>query len=150
MIYTSKKGIFEYYGISTHLDTAIELIQEADFTELDNGRNDVDGDDVYINRFSYDTVDEKDAFFEAHKHYIDVHVVLSGEEKIGISDRSILESLGYDEDSDSYELVGECEQYVKLKPGKILICFPRDAHKVKIINNGANKVDKAVIKVKIN
>ncbi|MDO5557993.1 MAG: YhcH/YjgK/YiaL family protein [Oscillospiraceae bacterium] len=150
MIYTDINGLFEYYGISSHLDDAIELLQEKDFTALEEGRHEEDGDKLYINRFSYDTVPESEACFESHKHYIDVHVILEGEEKIGIADAAHYRHKEYDEETDSYVFSGTPEQYITLRPGKILIVFPRDAHMVKIMTDEKRTVDKAVIKVKIN
>ena len=56
MIYTNYQQMERYLGVSDALDTAIRYLKTADLSQLQFGRNDVDGDNVYINRFDYDTL----------------------------------------------------------------------------------------------
>lgn len=38
------------------------------------------GDDVYATRFTYETVPEEESFFEAHKKYLDIHIMVDSSE----------------------------------------------------------------------
>lgn len=148
MIYTKRSGLGRYQGISKALDTAIDFLAEADLSKLQMGRNDVDGDEVYINRFDYTTMPEQEASWEGHKFYADIHVVLEGEEKIGVTDASSLKAGAYDEAGDFIPYEGPVDSWVTMRPGDILVVFPEDVHMVKVQLNGASQVKKAVFKVR--
>lgn len=65
MIYTDMNNLEHYRGMAPHLDTAIDFLKSHALTELKAGRNDVDGENVFINRFGYETMAEEAAAFEA-------------------------------------------------------------------------------------
>ena len=85
MIYTKIKNIETYLGISKNLDTAIRFLREYDLNDLGKGKTVIDQDEVFVNHFCYQTVEEKDASWEGHIRYADMHILLSGNEKIGIN-----------------------------------------------------------------
>ena len=64
MIYTDFSDLFRYFGISENLDTALSFLQKCDLKTLVHGRNEVDGEKVYINRFDYETLPFAETFFE--------------------------------------------------------------------------------------
>ena len=90
MIYTKRKHITRYLGQSKALDTAIHYLLNADLTQLVKGRNEVDGNEVFINRFDYQTMPQEQAIWEGHCQYADIHVLLSGNEKIGVTNAESL------------------------------------------------------------
>ena len=149
MIYTKLNQMNRYKGILNSLDTAIDYLMSTDLSNLVMGRNDVDGDQVFINRFNYTTLPEDTAIWEGHKYYADIHVVLDGEEKIGVTDASSLEAGEYDEAGDFIPYEGPVDSWVTMRPGDILVVFPEDVHKVKVQLNGASDVKKAVFKVRV-
>ena len=79
--------------------------------------------------------------------FTDIHMVISGEEKMGVRDMSLMTVTAKDEETDSIECHGPVEHYMDLTPGKVLIVFPEDAHKVKIMKDQISQVRKAVGKV---
>lgn len=147
MIYIKREQLSRYKGISKAMDTAIDYLAEKDLNELNMGRNDVDGDQVYINRFDYTTMPEAEAAWEGHKYYADIHVVLEGEEKIGVTNASSLKAGEYDEAGDFIPYEGPVDSWVTMRPGDILVVFPEDVHVVKVQLAGPSKVKKAVFKV---
>lgn len=149
MIYTKLAQLERYKGISGPMDTAIDYLASADLTKLKMGRNDVDGDQVYINRFDYTTMPENEAAWEGHKYYADIHVVLEGEEKIGVTNASSLKAGAYDEAGDFIPYDGPVDSWVTMRPGDILVVFPEDVHMVKVQLHGASDVKKAVFKVRV-
>lgn len=147
MIYTKKKYLNCYQGIHKNLDTAIDYLAKHELSELAHGRNEVDGENVFINRFDYETLPEEETAFEAHEHYADIHLLLSGKEQIGISDIANMEITGQDIENDSVDCKGIVEARVPMSTAEVLIAFPEDAHLVKIQLDGKSAVEKAVVKV---
>lgn len=149
MIYTKRDRLGRYKGLSAPLDTAIDFLASADLTKLAMGRNEVDGDNVFINRFDYTTMPEEQAAWEGHKYYADIHVVLEGEERIGVTDAASLTAGAYDEAGDFIPYQGPVDAWVTMRPGDILVVYPEDVHMVKVQLKGACPVKKAVFKVKV-
>ena len=149
MIYTDFSDLSRYYGISQNLDTALRFLQQSDLKALQLGRNDVDGEKVYINCFEYETLPWEKTFFEAHEEYADIHFLISGEENIGISAPEVLRETERDPKTDFIGYKGEVETLCKMTPEKVLIVFPGEAHMVKVQRCGPVAVQKAVVKVKI-
>lgn len=149
MIYTNLEQMERYLGLSASLDTAIRYLKEADLSKLVKGRNEVDGETVFINRFDYDTLPEEKAAWEGHLQYADLHVVLSGEERIGVTDASRLKETSRDEAADFVGYEGPVECWTPMRPGNLLVVFPEDVHMVKVQLQGQTHVEKAVFKLKV-
>ena len=149
MIYTNFHQMSRYEHLSPNLDTALRFLASADLTKLEMGRNEVDGDNVFINRFDYTTMPEEQAAWEGHKYYADIHVVLEGEERIGVTDAASLTAGAYDEAGDFIPYEGPVDAWVTMRPGDILVVYPEDVHMVKVQLKGACPVKKAVFKVKV-
>lgn len=150
MIYTDMEHLKRYRGLNSHLDKAITYLEETGIDGLIPGRNEVDGDDVYINRFHYTTMPLEEAAFEAHEVYADIHLLGEGREYIGVTPITALKITGTDHEADNVECSGPVEILVPMMPGKVLIVFPEDAHMVKIQAGEPVNVEKAVVKVRIN
>lgn len=148
MIFTTMGCLGRYKGISPALDTALDYLASADLARLAMGRNEVDGERVFINRFDYETVPEEEASWEGHLQYADIHVQLSGEERIGVSSASRLTETSRDEEADFVSFEGPVETWFSMAPGDVLIVFPEDVHMVKVRRDGPGRVEKAVFKVK--
>lgn len=149
MIYTEIENIRHYHGLGKYLDKAIVYLSSHPLDNVQAGHYEIDGDMVYMNVFDYETISEEGAFFEAHKKYADIHMTVTGEEIVGVSDMSKVTVKTFDEEKDLFEVEGPVEYYIKLIPGKALITLPEDAHKVKLAAGNPSAVKKAVIKVYI-
>ena len=148
MIYTKLKNIRRYLGQSAALDTAIHYLLSADLRALTKGRNEVDGDQVFINRFDYQTMAPEAAVWEGHIQYIDIHVLLSGHEKIGVSNIDSLTQTVCKPEEDFVGFEGPVETWFTMTPEDILIVYPEDIHKVKVIDSESTLVEKACFKIK--
>ena len=73
MIFCKLEQLGRYRGLSQHLDTAIHFLEEGGASRLTMGRNEVDGEAVYVNRFAYDTAAE--AITEGHIRYVVAHML---------------------------------------------------------------------------
>ena len=69
MIYTKKKNLERYLGLSESMDTVIRYILTADLTKLHKGRNEIEGDQAFVNRFDYQTMTPEQAIWEGHLQY---------------------------------------------------------------------------------
>lgn len=149
MIYTNMDRTLRYLGISENLDTAIRYLMSTDLKDLQMGRNEIDGDDVFVNRFDYQTMSPDQAIWEGHERYGDIHVLLSGHEKIGVSDTSALTMTDRREADDFVGFEGPVQTWCTMQPGDLLIVYPEDAHKVKVIDGESTHVQKACFKFKV-
>ena len=149
MIYTKRKNLERYMGQSAALDTAIRYLLTADLTKLVKGHNEIDGERVFINRFDYQTMPESQAIWEGHIEYADIHVLLSGHEKIGVSDMNSLSETIRKPEADFVGYDGPVKTWFSMTPEDILIVYPEDIHKVKVTDTDSCLVEKACFKFKI-
>ena len=149
MIYAEIKDLERYRGLGAGLDRAIGYLLGNPLDGLEPGRYEIDGNRVYMNVFDYETVPEEEGFFEAHRKYADIHMAVTGEEIVGVSDLSRVSVKTFDEERDLMEVEGAVEHYIRLLPGKALITLPEDAHMVKLAAGSPSAGKKAVIQVYI-
>lgn len=148
MIYAKKKDLNRYLGLSQEMDTAIRYLQTADLRSLQKGRNEIDGDNVFVNRFDYQTMPQENAIWEGHIRYADIHVLLSGNEKIGVSNVNMLTETVRKPDEDFVGFEGAVQSWCPMTTEDILIVFPEDIHMVKVMDGESTLVEKACFKVK--
>ena len=110
------------------------------------------GDGNYVNVETYQTKLINEAKFEAHKDYIDIQMLLSGEEKIFFhSIDGLIEIAPYNKEKDitfySADIVGD---YVTLNGKNFVLIYPHEAHAPQCCVEGSPKeVKKVVAKLKI-
>ncbi len=108
---------------------------------------------AYANIDVYSTKDINICKFEAHKKFIDIQMLLSGEERLDCAFRDELAiSLNYDEERDVMFFYSPEKDFdsVFLKPSKFVILFPNDAHRPQIKSGDTDKkVKKVVVKIKL-
>ncbi|MDO5401496.1 MAG: YhcH/YjgK/YiaL family protein [Eubacteriales bacterium] len=149
MIYTKRKFISRYLGMSPSLDSAIRHLLSEDGRQLHKGRNEIDGDRTFVNRFDYQTMPPEQAMWEGHARYGDMHVLLSGREKIGVSHAAALTMTVQKPEEDFIGYEGGVEVWVPMTPEDVLIVFPEDVHMVKVINGDSALVEKACYKFEV-
>lgn len=150
MIYAKNKDALSYRGIHPNLDLALEHITEKYLDSVGYDRVELEGSDVYATRFTYETVPEEESFFEAHQKYLDIHIMLSGSERVEIAPPEKLTEFDRVEANDFYAYRGEGDYRLVLSPGDFLVVFPNDAHRIKMRVNEPETVTKAVFKVRIH
>lgn len=135
--------------MNSNLDAAIRHLLSADLSQLHEGRNDIDGDRAFVNRFGYQTVPQEQAIWEGHIEYADIHVLLSGYEKIGVANAEALKMVLQKPDEDFIGYEGGVDVWFPMTTEDILIVYPEDVHKVKVINGDSSLVEKACYKFKV-
>lgn len=151
MIYAKNADALAYRGIHPNLDLALEHITPEFLASLrDNQRVELKGDLVYCTRFTYETIPQEESFFEAHRRYLDIHIMVEGEERVDMNRPEDLKLTDAQDGNDFYAYQGESWHSTVLKPGEFLVVFPGDAHRIKVQVDGPKTVSKAVFKVCID
>lgn len=146
MIYDKIENIETYYGISERLSAALHALHDTDFSALKDGRHDIDGDNIYMNLSTYETkpVNEHP---EAHKKYIDIQYLISGEELVGIAPVTEMTGIFSSDPEKDLDFYNGSTTPLKLGNGYFMVLFPQDAHAPCIACRASSTVRKAVIKV---
>ena len=145
MIHAKLQDARNYLGIHPRLDRALSLLTPEFLAGVGTVQRNLEEDRLYVTRFDYETVAEAEAFFEAHRRYLDIHVMVRGCERVDISHPAGLEEFTHSGDFWGYH--GQAEQSLLLKPGDFLVVFPGDAHRLKIAVGEKAPVSKVVFKV---
>jgi len=147
MIFDHLDNIWLYKNLTPTLSCAIEYLEKNDLNILSLGRHEIDSDRIYASVNEYETKDAEEIEWEAHKKYIDIQILLFGEEKIGYTHLDhLIVTKEYNSEKDIVFFSGEGE-YLTLKPGYFAIFFPHDAHRPGLISEQKIKVKKVVVKV---
>jgi len=152
MILDTFKNIKLYSGLGNRFSQAIDFLCETDFSNFKPGKIFIDGKNIFAMLNEYQTKNVSDCKLEAHKKYIDIQYIISGEELIGfatLKNQKILEE--YDDEKDVVFFDDDVEvDLLKLKAGMFTVFFPDDLHKPCVkVNELADKVQKIVVKIKI-
>ena len=131
---------------------AYDFVKKLLAEDVSNGTHDL-ADGVFANVMTYETKKRCNTFFEAHKKYIDIQIMLDGSEIISVE--SVEDMHKYecvqpfgDGDTELYAVNSDCVDYV-LNKGDFVILYPEDAHMPCICIEEPKTVKKAVIKVPV-
>ena len=151
MIVTNLKSseLCLYSKLNKYFPAALEAAKNAMNENLESGRYDIDGDECYYMIQRYDANPPTDSKFESHREYIDIQIMLDGEEIIRFDSLDKLSRMtDYTPD---YELFAMNENYdsVRLCAGDLVIIYPGEAHAPGILADGAEaRVCKMVVKIR--
>lgn len=147
MIKDNIKNAELYYGLSENIKTTLEFLKN--YTGKADEKADIPvADGIMVKCRPYMTKPESECSFEAHKRDIDIHFVVSGDEKIGYADISTLKVIDVNEEKDMIYLEGEGDN-VYLGEGDFMITFPQDAHMPCVIAKESKLCCKLIAKIRI-
>lgn len=128
--------------------TLFDYVKSHDLLHTELGRIEIDGENLFINNVAAEGVPAEQQPLEAHRAYIDVHILLEGTERIGWkSIKSVSnETKPYEAENDCALYTEPASAYIDLQPGEFLIVYPEDPH-APLIGNG--KIRKLIGKVKL-
>lgn len=125
-----------------------DYVKQHDLLNHELGRIVLEGDELFINNVELQGVSLEKQPLEIHRDYIDVHILLEGEESIGWK---AIEDLT--NETKPYEKDGDCALYsdrpttcVRMTPGEFVIVYPEDPHAPAI---GEGKIRKLIAKVRV-
>ena len=131
MIFTSLANASANDLSDVRFAKALEFLSRDDLADLEPGRHEIDGDEVFANVQELTTVPAGEKNYEAHRRYADIHYVISGTELIGIAPVGECEPVGEFSEADDFGLFtpGGREAWATLRPGELVVTPPCDAHK---------------------
>lgn len=150
MIVASLSDVSRYRGISKNLDIAFDWLAEEAWRQLPAGKYQVQGDEVFALVQEYVTKEHTACRFEAHRKYIDIQMLISGEETIEVvpvDSLNVIEPYKPDIEFFACPAAGRAHA-LAMTAGQCAIFFPEDAHRPCMNVGGvAAPVKKLVVKV---
>ena len=153
MITDKLENMSLYKNIPNCVLDFVKTILNTNVQNLKLGRYELN-DKIYANIETYSTKSVSEGKFEAHKKYIDIQLVLSGKEKIFVTDvnDSLNVKVPYSEEKDIifYSNPINDNMNVVLNGVNFVMLFPHEAHAPQIsIDNDTNTVLKVVVKIQV-
>ena len=156
MIFEHKEKLDEIMPyLPIRLAKGLAFLRDTDFSNMEDGRYEIEGNDVYATISTYKTSKKTDLRPEIHFKYIDIQYLIAGKEVICCVpyDKNILpveKNLEKDIAFFDKNIANERE-YILREKQDVIIIFPWETHKpCCFFESHSNKVKKLVIKVKIN
>ena len=148
MIYDSLKHLDSYRGIHPGVLRGLELLRDTDFSQMADGRYEVDGENLFYMLQSYTSSPANDTP-EAHKKYIDIQFLISGQEKIAVGPlEEMTEQVEARPEGDIWFYRGPLSE-VLVSGDKFAALWPGDAHAPCITVGEPTPCRKCVVKVKV-
>ncbi len=138
----------EYVSQHPYFAAAFEFLRQKNLADLEPGRYELVGDSLFcmISKGPGRTRDE--AQLEAHKKYIDIQYVISGQEEMGWKPTAECTDISepYSEENDIMFFNDPVQVWTPVPPGSFVIFYPKDAHAPLV---GDGEIHKVVCKVLI-
>ena len=133
------------------LERAFEYLARTDLSALPLGRTDIDGADVFVMLSEAETRPPEQVKFEAHRRFIDIQLVVLGQESIGYAPVAALTtSEPYDATKDiEFFSVPQESATLALRAGDFAVFAPGDGHRPSLHLDGPHVSRKAVVKVSV-
>ncbi|MGZ2371860.1 YhcH/YjgK/YiaL family protein [Ancylomarina sp. YFZ004] len=148
MIIDKIENLNIYANLSERLAKGIDYINNSDFSKIDLGTYQIEGDDVFAMVQEYDTRAIDNCKLEGHIKYIDIQYIIEGEEHIGLTSKTNQELEERNDEGDYAFYKGDSTLF-KFNPSVFGIFFPDDLHMPCVGLNQISKVRKVVVKVRI-
>lgn len=147
MITDSIQNLSIYSATIPRIKEIVDFINRVDIHDLKAGRHEINEGPCYALIFEYKTKPYEQRFIEAHRKNIDLHIVLSGAERIGVRDISECILGDYSDEHDYLEAKGELDTW-RVEAGHFAILLPHEAHATAIADVAVGElVKKMVVKI---
>ncbi|MBN3490731.1 YhcH/YjgK/YiaL family protein [Acholeplasma equirhinis] len=153
MIVDHISNLKKYVSLNPNIKTVVEFMLKTDLKSLPNGKTVIEGDEVYVLRESYDPRPLDQCYFEGHKNYADIQLVLSGKEALGYHHKGDLKGIKI---TSPYDALKDVEKYeiedftkVILEDSMFALVNPEDLHMPKLKLQDSRFVEKVVFKIKV-
>ena len=148
MIFDTLKNVDNYEGLG-RVYTALKFLSETDFSKIDLGRYELDGDNIFYMVQSYETIPDK-TVSECHEKYIDIQCMLEGREIVGIAPFECDKRLVEEKKENDVWFYDCLVQPLELFAGSFMVLYPNDLHCPAVAAEGkAETCRKVVFKVKV-
>ena len=147
----NKKLLAVYYHKNPrHWDQAFHFLRTADLKNLPLGKQELEGEHLFVSVMEYYAKQKQDALYESHKKYIDIQYVIKGEEIMGLTTLDKVEVRDpYDSEKDIAFYNSDEGNFYKATPENFFIFFPEDVHRPSITTGDSVLVKKIVVKIMV-
>lgn len=128
----------------------LATISQMDLVNLPAGEQEIEGREIYLNHIIAATKPLYDQAPELHRYYIDIHILLEGNEVIGASPSAQGQrpTMDFDTERDYGLFEGiTSETLLTLAPGDIALLFPGELHRPMGTLGEVTPLRKIVVKV---
>jgi YhcH/YjgK/YiaL family protein len=144
-----------YRGTNPRLAAALDYLARTDFSQVPNGKQELDGDRMFANVQRYQSRPMEEIVWEAHRKYFDVQFIATGVEKMGhvnlhdgLTSSSLTVKTPYDAEGDA-ELYNADGHFIIVRPGGFAVFFPQDVHAPCLAVTSPAEVLKVVVKCRV-
>ena len=148
MIFSAISQSSRYAALHPLFQRAFDYIRDTDLYNLAPGRYNILGDDLFAIVEHAQGKPKEHAQLEAHRKYIDIQLVLEGDEQMGwkpladclnpVSDHSTEKDIRFFHDAPA--------SWIAVPPDHFCIFFPEDAHAPLV---GAGNIRKVIFKIAV-
>lgn len=124
--------------------------KEHDLKAMETGSYELDGKNSFFNLCEYTTTVPEERVWEAHREYLDIHMMVKGREQMDVSFTERMEEKSFEKEKDLLLLEGKADGHIVLQEGDFLVCYPQDAHRTAIQVEEPEEIKKVIFKVKIS
>lgn len=149
MIFGNIDHLEEFGFLEGQVKKCFAYLKAHDLLSYEKGTHEIDGDRLFVNVVEYTTTAPENRFWEAHRDYLDVHVMLRGKEQIDVNFIRNMELKEYVKKDDFLPMEGEKNGSVVMREGDFLVCYPNDGHRTAVEVEDPEAVKKAIFKVAI-
>ena len=149
MIFGNIQNLGEYPFLEEQIKECFNYAKEHDLMSYEKGSHEIDGDRLFVNVVEYTTTTAEERFWEAHRQYLDLHLMLRGTEQIDLNFIQNMDVKEFVEKDDFLPMDGEKNSSVILRGGDFLICYPSDGHRTAVAVDGPETIKKAIFKIRI-
>ena len=148
MILDVTDNLSQYEAIHPLFPTAAKFLNRPDLKELEDGKYEIEGKDLFAIVMRAAGRSEDEAKLEVHNNYIDIQVILQGTETMGWKDRAVCltPEAAFDSEKDVQFFEDRPDTWFQVQPGQFALFFPADAHAPLV---ATEEIHKVVIKVAV-
>ena len=149
MICGNIKNTKDYSSINKNFVKAFEFLKNNNLKELSLGKHEIEGEKIFALVQEYITQNEEEKKWESHKKYIDIQLIVQGQEVMGyvpISYLNVEEDLRPEQDMIFYKETAKGSN-IKFSNDEYAIFFPEDGHRPGCALDECSKIRKIVVKV---
>lgn len=143
----------QYNKNKIYWDKAFAYLRTTSLETVAPGKYYLDSTNVFVSVTENPTKDLPVTKWEAHRKYLDIQLIVTGKEMMGIapfSKATVVEAYNPASDVGFYSVADADSKFYVAQPGTFLIFFPTDAHRPSIKTDGIEKTKKVVIKIKMD
>ncbi len=149
MIFGNINHLDEFGFLEDSVKKCFAYLKDHDLASYEKGTHEINGGRLFVNVVEYTTTAAENRFWEAHKDYLDVHVMLKGQEQIDVNFIQNMELKEYVKKDDFLPMEGEKNASVVLREGDFLVCYPSDGHRTAVQVEEPETIKKGIFKVVI-